>query len=57
MKPQQQLDLFTWAAARPSNVVDAMPALIRKAALETMQAPTCKKEAGEIILIVRKAVA
>jgi hypothetical protein len=31
----EQLDLFSWAAARPSNVIDALPALIRKAAMET----------------------
>lgn len=29
-----QLDLFTWADAKPSNVIDAMPRLIRKAAME-----------------------
>jgi hypothetical protein len=53
-----QLDLFAWADARLSNVVDAMPALIRKAALETMRAPPCApREVGEIILMERKEVA
>lgn len=27
----EQLDLFKWADAKPSNVIDVMPALIRKA--------------------------
>lgn len=31
-----QLDLFAWAEAKPSNVIDAMPHLIRKAAMEVI---------------------
>ena len=31
-----QLDLFAWAEAKPSNVIDLLPALIRKAAFETI---------------------
>lgn len=31
-----QLDLFAWAEAKPSNVIDAMPHLIRKAAIEAI---------------------
>ena len=33
---KEQLDLFVWADTKPSNVIDLMPALIRKAAFETM---------------------
>jgi hypothetical protein len=32
----KQLDLFEWAEAKPSNVIDAMPALIHKAAMEAI---------------------
>lgn len=31
-----QLNLFDWADTKPSNVIDAMPALIRKAAMEAI---------------------
>lgn len=32
----KQLELFTWADNKPSNVIDAIPALCKKAALETI---------------------
>lgn len=31
---KRQLDLFEWADSRPSNVVDAVPALIKRACME-----------------------
>lgn len=51
MKP----DLFAWADSRPSNIIDAMPALIRKAALETIyQIPRPAGEA-KVIALTRRA--
>ncbi len=50
-----QLDLFTWADARPTNVINAVPALIRKAAMETVyQIPRPSGE-GKVIQIGRAA--
>ncbi|PSH64893.1 hypothetical protein CU102_20860 [Phyllobacterium brassicacearum] len=38
-----QLDLLAWGENRPLNVIDAMPALIKRAALETVyQIPRSK---------------
>ncbi|MBX9455874.1 MAG: hypothetical protein KL863_07515 [Rhizobium sp.] len=50
-----QLDLFDWATSRPTaKVIDAMPALIRKAAMEVVyQIPN--KSGGKIIPLGRKA--
>jgi len=49
-----QLDLFAWADAKPSNVIDAMPALIRKAAFETMyQVP--RPTGGTVVTMERKS--
>jgi hypothetical protein len=46
MTEAQLLDLYRWPLGRPSNVVDAMPALIRKAAMETAyQIPRPKGDA------------
>ncbi|MDE3796627.1 hypothetical protein I7G59_04700 [Sinorhizobium meliloti] len=51
----KQLDLFVWADAKPSNVIDAMPALIHKAAMETIyQIPRPKGE-GKVIALGRAA--
>lgn len=49
-----QLDLFAWADARPSNVVDLMPALIRRAAMETMYAIP-RPTGGKVVAIERKS--
>lgn len=43
-----QLDLFSWADARPSNIIDAVPALIRKAAREV--AYTIPSQAGGSVI-------
>ncbi|WP_274626550.1 hypothetical protein [Arvimicrobium flavum] len=51
----EQLDLFAWADERPSNVVDAMPALIRKAAIETIYAIPRPKGEGKVIALDRRA--
>ena len=32
----QQLDLLEWAASRPSNVIDLMPSLIKRATIEVI---------------------
>lgn len=51
----QPSDLFAWADSKPSNIIDAMPALIRKAALETIyQIPRPKGE-GKVIAMDRRA--
>lgn len=52
---KNQLDLFTWAAAQPSNVIDLMPALIRKAALEAAYAIPARKGDGKVLTIGRAA--
>ncbi|WP_165358252.1 hypothetical protein [Mesorhizobium sp. Pch-S] len=51
----KQLELFAWADARPSNVIDAVPALIRKAAIETMYAPPRPKDTGDVISLTPRA--
>lgn len=50
-----QLDLFTWAESKPSNVIDVMPALIRKAALEAAYQIPKPKGQGKVIEIGRDA--
>jgi len=49
-----QLDLFAWADSKPSNVVDVMPALIRKAALETIYNIPRPQGGGDPIPLKRK---
>jgi len=51
----KQLDLFTWADTRPSNVIDAMPALIRKAAMEVIYNIPTPRDVGRVIPIERTA--
>lgn len=50
-----QLDLFAWADARPSNVIDAMPALIRKAAIEAAYPFSRPKSEAKVVVIGDKA--
>jgi hypothetical protein len=52
---KDQLDLFAWADARPSNVIDIVPALIRKAAIEAVYAIPARKGDGKIVTIGRAA--
>lgn len=50
----KQIDLFEWAASRPSaDIIDIMPALIRKIASEPVWPPTWK--AGELVPLKRSA--
>ncbi|WP_165447843.1 hypothetical protein [Rhizobium ruizarguesonis] len=46
----RQLDLFAWADSKPSNVIDIMPALIKKVAREPWP-PQLK--AGDLIQLNR----
>ncbi|QIX20988.1 hypothetical protein FOB41_07510 [Agrobacterium pusense] len=48
-KNSGQLCLFAWADAKPSNVIYVMPALIRKAAMETIYNIPRPKGGGEAI--------
>lgn len=48
-----QLDLFKWADARPSNVIDLMPALINKAVNEVIYRIPRPKGGGEPIPLKR----
>ncbi|WP_378944421.1 hypothetical protein [Mesorhizobium sp. ANAO-SY3R2] len=50
-----QFDLFAWADSKPSNIVDVMPALIRKAALETMYDIPRPKGEAKIVTLTRRA--
>jgi hypothetical protein len=50
-----QLNLFVWADNRPSNVIDVLPALCRKAAMETIYNIPRPKGAGKVISIERTA--
>lgn len=50
-----QLNLFKWAETKPSNVIDAVPLLIRKAALETTYQIPRPSGGGKIIPIGRVA--
>lgn len=52
----EQLDLFTWAEQRPSAVViDMLPALCRKAALEVIYKIPPRKGEGQPIPLKRGA--
>jgi hypothetical protein len=52
----KQLNLFEWADARPSNVIDLMPALIHKAAMEVIYNIPRAKGGGDAIPLKRRAV-
>jgi len=43
-----QLDLFAWADTKPSNIIDAMPYLIRKAAMEVIYSIPNKQGDGKV---------
>ena len=49
-----QLDLLAWGENRPLNVIDAMPALIKRAALETVYQIPRPKGGGKIIVLERE---
>lgn len=44
-----QMDLFVWAETKPSNVIDALPAILRRIRIE--QAYRIPKKRGEGKLI------
>ncbi|CCE94925.1 hypothetical protein SFHH103_00425 [Sinorhizobium fredii HH103] len=48
---KQQLDLFTWADSKPSNVINVMPAIIRKAAMEAIYHIPNRKGDGRVVAI------
>jgi hypothetical protein len=50
----KQLDLFAWADIKPSNIIDAMPALIHKAAMEAIYGIP-NRSGGKIIPLGSKA--
>lgn len=50
-----QMDLFEWADSRPSNVIDAVPALVRRACQEARRKPQAGEAAKVIPLLVRAA--
>lgn len=51
-----QLDLFSWAKTKPSNVIDAMPRLIHKASLEVIYNIPNRRGDGHVIeLSARRA--
>ncbi|CDZ60459.1 Hypothetical protein NGAL_HAMBI2605_10290 [Neorhizobium galegae bv. orientalis] len=52
----KQLDLFVWADTKPSNVIDVMPALIRKAAREAIYNIPRPKGGGDPVPL-RRSVA
>lgn len=43
-----QMDLFTWADSKASNVIDVMPYLIRKAAMEVIYCIPNKRGDGKV---------
>jgi hypothetical protein len=49
----KQLNLFEWADARPANIIDLMPALIHKAAMEAIYNIPRPKGGGEPIPLKR----
>lgn len=51
-----QLNLFEWADAKPSNVINLVPALIHKAAMETIYNIPRPKGSGDPIPL-RRSVA
>lgn len=50
-----QLELFVWAETKPSNVIDALPALCRKAAIETIYNIPRPKGDGKVLTLERTA--
>lgn len=49
----EQLCLLLWADKQSSNVIDLMPALIRKAAVETIYRIPRPKGCGDLIQLQR----
>lgn len=49
----KQLNLFDWADAKPSNVINIVPALVHKAAMETVYNIPRPKGGGEPIPLRR----
>lgn len=52
-----QMDLFSWAEAKPSNVIDAMPYLIRKAAREVIYGIPNRKGDGKVAVLEERKMA
>ena len=50
-----QLCLFAWADAKPSNVIDAQEALWRKAAMQVIYPPRRPIDGGKLINLGRTA--
>lgn len=51
----QQLDLFSWADAKPSNVVSVVPAIIRRVGLEVVYGIPRPQGGAKIILLSEEA--
>lgn len=49
-----QLNLFEWADSKPSNVIDAIPALCRKAVMDVVYNVPRPKGGGDPIPLRRK---
>lgn len=50
----KQMDLFEWADQKPSNIINAMPALIHKAAMEVVYNIPRPKGGGDPIPLKRR---
>jgi len=52
-----QLDLFAWVETKPSNVIDAMPRLIHRAALEVIYNIPNRRGDGRVIELSARSAA
>ncbi|MNE52455.1 hypothetical protein D3C80_1471280 [compost metagenome] len=49
----KQMNLFDWADAKPSNIINIVPALVHKAAMETIYNIPRPKGGGDLIPLKR----
>jgi len=54
-KRMKQLNLFDWADEKPSNVINILPALVHRAAMETIYNIPRPKGGGDPIPLKRGA--
>lgn len=50
-----QMDLFEWADSRPSNVIDALPVLVRRNCIKALSRRPPPSEGAKIIRLEGKA--
>lgn len=55
MTDAEAFRLWRWPEGKPPNIIDAVPALIRKAAMQTMYSPRRPTDTGDVIAMTPRA--